>query len=110
MKLIDELYVWEVSTYEYKWVDEEAEEYEVSNTIDNTYLTTLDYPPNYPAENEWYEKLIAAAGIPVEDCVVQVYHARTATLFVDKKSEVTIYEADCATGYSGSPVYERIVT
>ena len=110
--ILDELYVWEVCTYEGRLVDEETGEIEIDGCIDSGYYVTTDYLEGcntLEEENAWYEKLIAESGIPVSDCVVQVYHARTATLSVFKNNTVEVYEADCATGYSGSPVYERVV-
>ena len=107
MKTLDEAFVWEVSTYEFTYIDEECKDegYEVGATIDNCYIITTDDD----CDDEFYEALIKESGFVVEDCVVQVYAARSASLIVNRKNEVDVYEADCATGCSGSPVYERLV-
>ena len=107
MKTLDEAFVWEVSTYEFTFIDKEDEDegYEVGNTIDNCYIITTDDDYN----DEFFEALITESGFTLEDCVVQVYAARSASLIINRKNEVDVYEADCATGCSGSPVYERLV-
>ena len=99
-----ELYVWEVSTYEIEWVDKETEEYTTGSTIECTYLCSSDMEHS----DEFYQKVIEEADIPTENCLVQVYCARTASLYLTKKNTVEIGEVDCSTGYSGSPVYEQL--
>ena len=102
---LDEVYVWEVSTYEVEWLDKEEGDYSCGSCIDNTYLITTSCENN----DEFYEALITEADFPLEDCIIQVYCARSASLVVTKKNHAEVYEADCSTGYSGSPVYERCV-
>ena len=106
MKTLGEAFVWEVSTYEFTYYDADYKDdgYEVGNTIDNCYIITTD--DDY--DDEFFEALITESGFVVEDCLVQVYAARSASLIVNRKNEVDVYEADCATGCSGSPVYERV--
>ena len=101
VKLLDEVNVWEICHYE---VDERGE---LGDCYDNDYVITDDV--RYDAD--WYDELIEAAGYSKalergKSCI-QVYQARTATLCVDKGNRLTVWEADCATGYSGSPVYEK---
>lgn len=107
MKTLDEAFVWEVSTYEFTYIDADYKDdgYEVGATIDNCYIITTDDD----CDDEFYEALIKESGFVVKDCVVQVYGARSASLIVNRNAEVDVYEADCATGCSGSPVYERLV-
>ena len=43
MQTLDCAYVWEVSTYDFKWNSEDPDDgYEVGDTIDNTYIVTSD--------------------------------------------------------------------
>ena len=86
--------------------DEDKDEgYEVGETIDNCYIITEDDECN----DEFFEALIKESGFVLEDCVVQVYQARTASLSLNRRGELEVDEADCSTGCSGSPVYERLV-
>ena len=107
MKTIDSAYVWEVSTYEFTYLDDEDKDegYEVGETIDNCYIITSDDEGG----DEFYEALIAESDFPLENCVVQVYQARSASLFINRNDGLEVNEADCSSGYSGSPVYERLV-
>ena len=106
MKTLDLAHVWEVSTYTFTYndPDDKDEGYEVGETIDNCYIITSDDD----CDDEFFEDLIKESGFTVEDCVVQVYGARTATLIVDRNDSLEVYEADCSTGCSGSPIYERV--
>ena len=100
VKMIDELYVWEVNHYE---VNESGDE---GNCYDNDYIITTDAEYN----DKWFDELIEAAGYDVnswDSSKITVYLSRTSTLCTDKGNRLTVYEADCATGYSGSPVYEK---
>ena len=107
MKTLDCVYVWEVSTYEFTWNSEDAVDgYVIGDTIDNCYIVTSD--DDY--DDKFMEALITESGFVVEDCVVQVYQARSASLNVNRNNCVEVYEADCSTGYSGSPVYERLAS
>ena len=107
MKTIDEAFVWEVSTYEFTYLDDEDKDegYEVGETIDNCYIITEDDD----CDDKFFEALIAESGFTLEDCVVQVYQARSASLFINRNDGLDVYEADCSTGCAGSPVYERLV-
>ena len=99
--------MWEVSTYEFTYLDKEDKDegYEVGGTIDNCYIITSDDEGG----DEFYEALITESGFPLEDCVVQVYQARSASLIINRNDGLEVYEADCSSGYSGSPLYERLV-
>ena len=105
MNTLNEAFIWEVSTYEFTYndVDYPDDGYVIGNTIDNCYIVTTDEDNS----DEFYEALITESGFVVENCVVQVYAARTASLIVNRKNKVDVYEADCATGCSGSAIYER---
>ena len=105
MNTLNEAFVWEVSTYEFTYNDADYpnDGYVIGDTIDNGYIVTTD--EDY--SDEFYEALITESGFVVENCVVQVYSARTATLIVNRNNKVDVYEADCSTGYSGSAIYER---
>ena len=106
MKTLDKAFVWEVSTYEFAYFDADCKDdgYEVGDTIDNCYIITTDDDYN----DEFFEALIKESGVVVEDCLVQVYAARSADLIINRNHEVEVYEVDCSTGCSGSPVYERV--
>ena len=100
MQLVDELYVWEVCHYE---LEGDSDCPDRGACIDSDYIITVD--AEYT--DEWFDELIAAAGYtPREGTRVEVYLSRTSTLYTDKGNRLTVWEADCATGYSGSPVYE----
>ena len=109
MQLVDELYTWEVSVRELKWIDKEEGEYEAVGDADGSYLVTTDYGVG-ETEDEFYEQLIVASNLPIPpNSVVEVYEARWSTLSVSRNHMVCVEEADCSTGYNGSPVYEKIV-
>ena len=109
MQLVDYLYTWEVCVKELRWIDKENDEWEAVGEGDETYLVTTDYGED-ETEEEFYDKLIEASKLPIPPMsVVEVYEARWSTLSVPRNHKVEVYEADCATGYNGSPVYERIV-
>ena len=109
MQLVNELYTWEVSVRELKWIDKEEGEYEAVGESDGTYLVTTDYA-EHPNADAWYDELIVASGVIIPpNSVVEVYEARWSTLSVPRNHTVEVYEADCATGYNGSPVYEKVV-
>tara|TARA_B100001063_G_C16699078_1_gene521531 strand:- start:384 stop:683 length:300 start_codon:yes stop_codon:yes gene_type:complete len=95
---LNEVHVWEVSTYEY--TRDEDDNLEVGECVDNLYLVTTTGEVDY-------NTLIQESQLPTEGLLVQVYSARTASLTVNKNNSVEVYEADCSTGYSGSPVFEE---
>ena len=104
MNKLEYINVWEVCSYT---VDKDGD---WDECYDSAYVCTTDYPPNYSTENnnqdEWYEQLIAASGVSPSDMWL-VYAARTADIMIGRNSDIQYGEVDCATGYNGSPVYEK---
>ncbi len=109
MQLVEYLYTWEIDVKELRWIDKEEGEYEAVGESDGEYFVTTDYA-EHPNADEWFEQLIVASGVRIPpNSVVEVYEARWSTLGVPRNHKVCVEEADTATGYNGSPVYEKIV-
>ena len=93
------LSVYEVVIAEYN------SEYEYVECIDTEYIVTQQV--------ESYEDIIAATfpdSEKLKGVLVQVFEAKSAELNLTMSggviSEVEVNEADCSTGYSGSPIME----
>ena len=91
--LLPDLVIYEVTASKY-----DAETGECTDEVDSTYVVT---PASLRAET-----IVDISRLPTEGLKVQIYEARTATIYYDK-GKIELEDVDTSTGYNGSPIWER---